>query len=415
MIQSQSGQKINYKLFFFLTIILFTLGQITSDIYTPSMPAIMRFFHSTSSTIQVTMAIYMLGFSISQLIYGILSDSFGRRGTILAGLMVGTLGSLICFAAMSPAMLILGRFVQGFGLGVTSTLGRAISRDVFSGEQLAKIGSYLGAGSALMVAFAPVVGGYIQHYFDWRWVFIFVFIYSCIILCAIWMFLPETFVYEYRKPIRTRIILENLKLILSSRVFLGYGICSCCAYAGLLGYFTIAPFLLQNILGLTPVHYGFVTACMPLAILVGGIINGVSLSRLGIHKLMIIGICMMLLGGGGLLLLSLVQLLNIFLILVCVILFALGAEFMFANSFSGAVTPFPKIAGTAAAVYGGLQIGGGFASSATISFFGLQSQLSLAIVFVILGMIALFAYIGLAISKPKAGRSFMLERNSDLE
>ena len=94
---------------------------------------------------------------------------------------IGVIGSIICSISNSPELLIIGRLVQGIGMGVGATLGRAIMRDLFSGSDLAKFGSVLAIGTTLMVGSAPLIGGYFQHYLGWRSVFGFLAIYSAII------------------------------------------------------------------------------------------------------------------------------------------------------------------------------------------------------------------------------------------
>jgi DHA1 family bicyclomycin/chloramphenicol resistance-like MFS transporter/DHA1 family 2-module integral membrane pump EmrD-like MFS transporter len=128
----------------FVVLLLMVLMQTTTDQYVPSLPAITKAFNSSEAAIQMTLSLFMLGLGISHVFYGPLSDKIGRKPPLMFGIGLSILGSLCCFLATSVWMLILGRFLQGFGIGCCSSVGRSLVRDLFTGKTLAKIGSYVG-------------------------------------------------------------------------------------------------------------------------------------------------------------------------------------------------------------------------------------------------------------------------------
>jgi DHA1 family bicyclomycin/chloramphenicol resistance-like MFS transporter/DHA1 family 2-module integral membrane pump EmrD-like MFS transporter len=131
------------KILIFLVIVLSgCLAGISSEIYIPSLPAISDDLKITIDEAQYTIAIFMLGLSISQLIYGPISDVIGRRLPLIIGILIMISGSFICFYTTNITTLLLGRFIQGLGAGAGASLWRAIFRDSFNGAELAKYGGY---------------------------------------------------------------------------------------------------------------------------------------------------------------------------------------------------------------------------------------------------------------------------------
>lgn len=128
------------------TLIVFfaTIGAFASDSYLPSLPTIKQVFNNNTSTMQLSVTFFIAATFFSQLIYGPYSDRLGRRKAMLYRLFIASLGSIACSVANSACILILARFIQGFGIGVTSTLFRAILRDTFTGIRMSQVASYAG-------------------------------------------------------------------------------------------------------------------------------------------------------------------------------------------------------------------------------------------------------------------------------
>ena len=382
-----------------ILLMFYTVGQITSDMYVPSMPAITTMFHSTSAMIQWSMSAYMLGFSLSQLIYGPLTDHYGRRNIILIGLAIGIIGTLICFWAVSPGMLIIGRLIQGIGMGVGVTLGGAVSRDLFSGVKLAKVGSLMGIGATIVIGSAPILGGYFQHYLGWRSVFGFLLIYSLIIWFMICCLLPETSPDVKPEQLRLRKMVSHYKTLLTSKIFLGYVLCTTFAYAGSLAFYTMGTFLLQDRVGLSPIAYGWSCVVVTAAFLIGSIVNARYVIKVGINFMMLIGAGLMAIAGTIMLLIALLGYMDIVVILIPAMLYGFGAIFLICNAFAGALTPFPYIAGIASALFGGMQIAGGFVSTSLIASLKFTSQEPLAIIYLVTGILAFVALTQLAMKE----------------
>src|SRR5579885_2667431 len=179
-------------LLFFVIILAVCLTQFASDIYAPSLPNIAESLNTDVDYAQWSMAIYMLGVALSILVYGPVSEGIGRKWPLVTGLWIMLAGTLVCWLAPNIDVLIWGRFVQGCGAGACAGLWRSIFRDVFTGEELAKVGSYFVIFITFIVPAAPAVGGALQQHFGWRSTFTFMLVYTAIALIAVIFGYKET-------------------------------------------------------------------------------------------------------------------------------------------------------------------------------------------------------------------------------
>ncbi|WP_416209919.1 multidrug effflux MFS transporter [Legionella sp. PATHC035] len=391
MLEQQEVQKVQ-PVIYFIILMMMILVQISIDQYVPSLPAITKYFNSTESSIQFTLFLFMFGLGISHIFFGPLSDKIGRKMPLIYGIGISVIGALCCLLAPSVSVLILGRFLQGFGIGSCSSVGRSLIRDLFTGRYLSKIGSYVGVASTLLLVASPIWGGFIQEHFGWRANFLFIFILGLTFWVIMLLVLPETNKNLNPDATKIRVILQNYGALLKSKIFLGYTLCACFACAGLIAYLTIAPFLFQNVLGLTPLEYGQLSIFIAGAICLSGIINSQLVMVKGVSYMLFIGVFLMMSGGGIMLSFALVGIMNVLTIMIPIALFSMGAGFTFINAFAGVFYPFPHIAGTVAALYVSLQDLTAALTSGIIAVTKIQGQLSLASILLVLGLGALAAW-----------------------
>lgn len=378
--------------YFFPTALLLTsITFFATDIYLPSFPAIQEEFQSSKSAVQWSLSLYLAGWALSQLFYGPLSDKIGRRRVILGSLGFGLLGTLISLFAPSISTLILGRTLQGLGLGGSSVMFRAVLRDAYSGDRLAHYGSIGTIATAIFMAMAPDLGGYIQHFLGWRFCFLFLVVYIIGVWVAVWHFIPETNQHLNPMALQKKTLLDNYLHLLKNRIFLGYTLVSSLVLGGLSIYLTASPFLFERVLQLDPVQYGRLAWIIGGGFGIGGICNILLVKKIGRHRSLVVGISAIFLSGLLMLTLSLFGYLNTFVIMLPMGIFSLGAAVSFANSFAGAFQPFPKIAGSAGALYGSIQVFGGSLASGLMSLLQEQTQKPLAILLTIMGFCAYFA------------------------
>jgi len=367
-----------------------TIGQVAADVYLPSLPFIAHAFKVNDHLVQLTVSFYIIGFGVSPLIYGPLSDRYGRLNPLIIGLVICLIGSVICLFSTSITTLILGRLIQGIGMGAGSVTTRAVFRDIFNGTKLAVMISYLGMINMIMIAGAPIIGGYIQHYFHWRGNFVFLLgLVTFVLLMVIWK-LPETNQRIGGGSILPVKVIGNYFGLLKSRVFLGNSMCIGLSFAGILSYLTVAPFLLQNLVGLSPVQFGWTAILVCAAFAIGSFTNARLVDKYGMIRLMFVGGCIIVASGIGALIFGLLGLLNVWVILIPIMFFLFGHGLVFANAFSGAVIPFPKIAGVASALSRSIQTLVGALASLIMAIIPENNQIPLAVMCIVLGVLCLF-------------------------
>lgn len=381
------------KLLFFVLILAVCLTQFAADIYAPSLPAIASNLQTSIHLSQWSMAIYMFGVALSQLIYGPVSEGIGRKMPLIIGLSIMLLGTLICLFAPTIHFLIAGRLVQGCGAGACASLWRSVFRDVFTGEELAKYGSYLVIFVMFIVPAAPVLGGYLQHYFDWRASFVFMSVYTAIALIAIMYGFHETSKHHHKERLKISYIVSTFKKLLTSRIFISITLCTFLSYGAFFAWFTAGPVLLINIVGLTPIEFGWLTFIGGgSAYALAGWLNGKFVKRYGMPKMLRFGFSMMLLAGILMLLGKIIFAINVWIIALPIILFYFGSTFIWPNAFAIAFTPFGEIAGYAGALYGFMQISGAAVIGGIVSHLPTTTQVPLAMTIMVASLLAWLIY-----------------------
>lgn len=338
-----------------IILLLMALMQMSIDQYIPSLPAITKAFRASESSIQLTLTLFLLGLSVSPVFYGPWSDRIGRKPPLLFGVGLSILGSLCCFLAPNVGLLWLGRFLQGFGIGCCNSVGRSLVRDLFTDRLLAKVGSYVGVVSIVIMASSPLLGGVIQESFGWRANFLFLFVFGCLVWLLVACCLPETNQNLNPHATKWRVMASSYAMLLSCQQFLGYTLCACFAFAGLVAYLTIAPFLFQDFLDFSPIQFGRLTFYIAGAICFSGLVNSQLVMRKGIVFMVGVGVVLMTLGGLSMLILAQIGVFHVWGIMIPMTLFSMGAGFTFINAFAGAFHPFPHMAGTVGALYASLQ------------------------------------------------------------
>lgn len=371
-----------FGLIFFLLVLLGTIGQVSSDIYLPSLPNMVTTFHTSISHMQLSITLYMLGYSLSQLVYGPLSDHIGRRIPLIIGLIIAMAGTVLCIATTSIHVLLLGRLLQGLGTGAGNALSITVLRDLTSGRQMARLSSFLIICNTFVMASAPTLGGYLEVLWGWHSPFLLIIIFIAVTFSIVCLYLPETNSHNHQ-ALQTSITKRYL-ILLKHPTFMGYTLCSTLSYASILAYITVAPFLFQNVLSVSPIGFGWLAVTVAAAYIFSGVCNAFLVSRHGIPAMMKTGLLLMAVGSISLLIFGILNHINILSILCPSLIFFFGTGFIFANAMAGAFTPFPHMAGVAGALFGCLQIFGGSVSSAFMTQLRYDTPTPLAIFFLVI-------------------------------
>jgi len=368
------------KLLFFVIVLAACLTQVASDVYAPSLPSIALNLHTSVDLVQWSMAIYMLGVALSQLIYGPISEGVGRKAPLIVGLAIMLLGSVVCVFTPTIEVLIWGRFVQGCGAGAAASLWRTVFRDIYSGEELSKQGSYLIIFIMFIIPAAPALGGYLQEGFGWRASFIFMCGYAIVALFAIIFGFKETSQYHHLERLRLGYIRKTYLELLTSRLFMGVTLCTFLSYGALFAWFVVGPVLLIKSIGISPVAFGWISFLSGgAAYASAGMLNGRFVSRFGMPNMMRFGWAVMFFSGLLMVALSYSVGLKTWAVVLPAMILYFGSTFIWPNAVATAFTPFGKIAGYAGCLYGFIQISGAAFMGGIMSYLPDNTQIPLAI------------------------------------
>ncbi|MDQ5940677.1 MAG: transporter, family, multidrug resistance protein, partial [Candidatus Dependentiae bacterium] len=250
-----------------LVFTLVGLPQFSETVYSPSLPDIAHALTTSVSMVEYTLTIYLFAFSLGMLFWGKASDFYGRKPSMLMGIVTYLIGCIACYYSTSINMLLVGRFVQAFGGSAGSVVGQAMLRDVFHGKSLSR--AYAAMSSALGVppAIGPVVGGFVAETFGWSAVFLLLVLVAMVVMGLTAGLLPETLSHEERRHFSLWDIFK--RLIGDGRV-LAYTWLVGCASGLMFSYFSEGSFFLIELFGLSPLWYGMSFVFIAVAMIAGG-------------------------------------------------------------------------------------------------------------------------------------------------
>ena len=330
------------------------LGPLSIDMYLPSLPAIGRELGADAAAVQMTATAYFIGLAFGQVIYGPISDRFGRKKPLLFGLGLFTIASVGCALAPSVEALIGLRALQALGGCAGMVITRAMVRDRFPVEQMAKVLSTLVLVMGVAPILAPTLGGKLELWFGWHTIFALLVVYGLLCFVGIAFGIDEV-ERERSSPLSVKSVAADYLRIVSHRRFMGYALAGGCAQAGMFAYITASPFVFIDFFELAPDRYGLLFGVNAFGLILASQLNSRLLKRYRSEKvlrttlLFNLGAALTMLvcaysGFGGFWGIALP-------LVVCTS--SLG--FTFPNSQAGAMAPFGDRAGMAAAMLGTLQ------------------------------------------------------------
>jgi len=340
--------------------LLVLLSAVTSlafcalHIVVPALPLLVVVFDDSPARVQLVLTLYLAGIAAGQLVYGPLSDCFGRRPVLIAGLAVFLAGTVLCCLAGSLAMLILGRVLEACGACAGIVLARAIIRDVYEREAAAR-----GLALVMMVmsfapAISPAVGAYLAEWLDWRAIFLLLGMAGAIVLAATVARLPETNHHRVRLDLSG--MAGSYAVLLRSPAFLGFALCSACTSASWFSFIASAPYLISQALGEPPSTYGLMILLPMAGYLLGNAAAARFAFRLDSLHLMILGRGLAFAAGILMALWCASIGLGIWGMFVPMALASIGDGLSQPATMAAGLSTFPRIAGTASGLMGFLQM-----------------------------------------------------------
>lgn len=364
-----SDYKIVRNFIFLLSLAMMSMsGLVATDIFIPALSVMMDDISMTSLQAQSVISIFLLGIALMQLIYGPVSDCFGRKPLLLWGVGLFTVVSfLLAFSTSYPQMVVF-RFIQAIGACVGLTLGRAIVADLYDKETAGKIFLIIFPFVGMSPAIAPVIGSVLSSSFGWRSCFIFTGLFSGFLFLLLLLFLVESKPKEKRSPFRLSSLVRTYGHVLTTPAFLPYTLVVCFAYAAYFAYISESPFLLDH-QGLTPKTIGYSYISLSLLYVAGNLCARRMIVHLGLDRTLLVGHCFFLIGG-GFFFFALAIFPQIFALSVFGIsLVAFGNGHLLPLGTAGGITANSALSGAASGLLGCLQLAATAAAAQLIGIF----------------------------------------------
>ena len=336
----------------FALALLLGLQPAMTDLYLPALPQLARELGASMSETQLTMSALILAFGLSQLVWGPLADRFGRRPVLLGSLALLVLASLGACAASHVGWLIFWRAAQGATMAAAVVCARAMVRDLYEPHQGAQVMSLALSGLGLLAIAAPLLGGVLAMALGWRSALASVAGFAAIVLLFVWRAVPETLATPNPRALHMPTLAGNTSRVLADPTFRAWALLITATYGGLFTLLAASSFAYIEVLGLTPLQYGLAMASGSLSYLVGTFCCRRWLLRWGLPGAVRRGAVFTLAGGLGMALCALSSWASLPLVLGSHWLFTFGHGIHQPCGQTGAVAPFPQMAGVASALAG---------------------------------------------------------------
>lgn len=339
-----------------LVTFLVALGPLSTDMYLPSLPTMVRFFNTDVDQVQLTLSSFLAGFALSQLIYGPLADRFGRKPAIVFGMLLFTLASIGCAYTESIEALIVWRFLQALGGCAGPVLGRAMIRDIYQPLESARLLSFIGTAMSLAPALAPFLGGYLVIWFEWQSIFIFLALYGALLSLMFAFKVPESLAKDHRQPFRFKPMLNNYAQLLKHRQYMGYVFSCSFAYAGMFAFISGSSFVVVDYFKVPEEYFAYFFLVAIVGFMSGSFFAGRFCHQIGVGRLLFIGAGFAALSGLVMCLVVFNEWYQLFYVIAPMYFYTLGAGMVMPQAMAAALAPFAKMAGTASALLGFLQM-----------------------------------------------------------
>lgn len=373
-----------------MLILLVAVGQMAQTIYIPAVANMAQALNVREGAVQSVMAAYLLTYGISQLFYGPLSDRVGRRPVILVGMTIFMLATLIAMTTRSLPVLIAASALQGMGTGVGGVMARTLPRDLYEGTQLRHANSVLNMGILVSPLLAPLIGGVLDTLMGWRACYGFLLVLCAIVIFSMARWMPET---RPQEAPRTR-LLASYKTLFGNGSFSCYLLMLIGGLAGVAVFEASSGVLLGAGLGLSSMAVSILFILPIPAAFFGSWFAGRPNKRF--PTLMWQSVASCLVAGLMMWIPGLLGVMTVWTLLIPAALFFFGAGMLFPLATSGAMEPFPFLAGTAGALVGGLQNIGSGALAWLSALLPQNGQTSLGLLMTLMGLLILVCWLPLA-------------------
>lgn len=351
----------------FLMGLVTALGPLAVDMYLPSFTSIARDFDAPTSHIERTLASYLLGLALAQLAYGPITDRYGRKIPLAAGLSIFIFASLMSSLADSAGELTFWRVVQAFGSAAGMVIPRAVIRDNLETRDAAKALSLIMLIMGVTPILAPLLGGQVLLFWNWRGIFLIMALGSALLLAGALMTMRETLPEDRRTPLAWKRIALSYADLLRDKVFIGYSLAGGFGSAGMFSYIAGSPRTFIEIYGVDPSRFGLLFGINAIALILASQVSARLLSRHTPQRLLRraqAGMMIAVLTG---LALTLTGMITLPLLMACLVCYMACQGFVNPNAAAMALDRQGHRLGVASALMGSMQMLAGSLAGMSIS------------------------------------------------
>lgn len=373
---------------FLVIALLGIMGLMCTDLFVPSLPSLAVFFHQTPNHAQLTISLFLMTFSVSQLFYGPISDRVGRKMPLMIGVIIFVAGSVLCVTATSFVTLCIGRMVQGLGVGAGLSLARVVLRDCYQGVQLAVKSSHLAILVSLTPALAPFIGGFLQSYFGFRSSFVFMFLYGVLLLFLLVFFFKET-IQQKNKTLSATNVATHYLTLLRNMAFLRYVLIAGLAFSAIILSANVMPFIIQNQLHLSATNNGEIILLSALGISTAAFVSSKIVHRVAPQKLVLFGLYAFSVCGALLTISQYYLGTTLICLIPCIFVIMFACGLIFPNALAICFSQVNVNIGIAGAAYGSMQMLTSMITNFILNTISHQGQAMLGGFYVAMGLIGL--------------------------
>ncbi len=358
---------------------LSAFAPLSIDMYLPGLPDIARDLGASPAEVQLTLTACLVGLALGQLVAGPLSDTYGRRRPLLAGLALYSVASLLCAIAPTIWIFVLLRVLQGLGGAAGIVISRAVVRDHYQGSAAARFFALTMLVNGLAPILAPIIGGQLLLITSWQGVFVVLAAIGATLFVFAALRLEESLPRDRRRSGRLHDVARAYRGLLLDRGFMSYVLASALAFAAMFGYISASPFIIEDVFGQSPQVFSIFFAVNALGIVVMSQVSGLLVGRVPPGRILLAGL--ILSATGGVLLIAAAAIgLGLFGIAVGFFMVVASYGLVAPNAAALALADQPHQAGSASALLGASQFLVGAAAAPLVSIGGTTSALPMAVV-----------------------------------
>jgi DHA1 family bicyclomycin/chloramphenicol resistance-like MFS transporter len=368
---------------------LWTIGPFSIDLYLPALPTLGSDLGASQQQVAVTVTAFLVGLAFGQVQAGALSDTYGRRRPLVAGLLLFTLATLACALAPTIEVLIAARFLQGLGGAAGMAISNAAVTDYVRGRQAARLLSRLAIIGGVAPIIAPLAGGQLLRVTSWRGLFVVLTVIALTLFLSVLLGLPESLPRERRSSAGLPTLARSLLTLTRDGRFMGFALVSALSFAGFFAYLAGSSFVYQDVYGVSPAAFSVLFATNAVGMLGASDLNHRLLARLSPAQLLGAALAVNAVAGAAALSVLLAGGLGIWALAAPLFVLVASIGFIIPNSTALALSLHPDVAGKASAYFGTLRLGLGALATPLVGLGGGMDGVSMGLVIAGAGLLAL--------------------------